>query len=96
MKKQKMGGREPVQEIVSINDELFSLVTGDPLAALDERLARVAGMGAASLYKSVGAASAHDVKKTAAQPQSNGSERPATEGQTVAPATRPIDGPPSE
>jgi hypothetical protein len=43
MKKQKMGGREPVQEIVSLNDELFSLVTGDPLAALDEQLAVVAG-----------------------------------------------------
>jgi hypothetical protein len=45
MKKQKMGGREPVQEIVSLNDELFSLVTGDPLAALDERLAIVVGNG---------------------------------------------------
>ncbi|MFL6232891.1 MAG: hypothetical protein ACJ76N_07140 [Thermoanaerobaculia bacterium] len=45
MKKQKRGGRAPVQEIVSLNDELFSLVTGDPLAALDERLALVAGGG---------------------------------------------------
>ncbi|WP_250537079.1 hypothetical protein [Caballeronia sp. AZ10_KS36] len=50
----------------------------------------MAGMGAASLYKSVGAPSAHEVKKTAAQPQSNGSERPATEK----PATRPIDAEP--
>ncbi|SAK81928.1 hypothetical protein AWB78_03967 [Caballeronia calidae] len=54
----------------------------------------MAGMGAASLYKSVGAPSAHDVKKTAAQPQSNGSERPATEGPAVATATRPIDAEP--
>jgi len=54
----------------------------------------MAGMGAASLYKSVGASSAHDVKKTAAQPQSNGSERPATEGPAVAAATRPIDAEP--
>jgi hypothetical protein len=38
--------REPVQEIVSLNDELFSFVTGDPLVALDERLAMVAGAGA--------------------------------------------------
>jgi hypothetical protein len=45
MKKQKRGGREPIQEIVSLNDELFSFVTGDPLAALDERLALVAGGG---------------------------------------------------
>ncbi|WP_250441925.1 hypothetical protein [Caballeronia sp. AZ1_KS37] len=50
----------------------------------------MAGMGAASLYKSVGAPSAHEVKKTASQPQSNGSERPATEE----PATRPIDAEP--
>ncbi|SAL50398.1 hypothetical protein AWB70_04054 [Caballeronia cordobensis] len=50
----------------------------------------MAGMGAASLYKSVGAPSAHEVKKTDAQPQSNGSERPATEE----PATRPIDAEP--
>ncbi|GJH30710.1 hypothetical protein [Caballeronia novacaledonica] len=54
----------------------------------------MAGMGAASLYKSVGALSAHDVKKTAAQPQSNASERPATEGPAVAPGTRPIDAEP--
>jgi hypothetical protein len=47
MKKQKTGKREPIQEIVSLNDELFSLVTGDPLAALDERLAMVAGSGPA-------------------------------------------------
>jgi hypothetical protein len=39
MKKQKQGGREPIQEIISLNDELFSLVNGDPLAALDARLA---------------------------------------------------------
>jgi len=38
MKKHKRGGREPIEEIVSLNDELFSLVTGDPLAALEERL----------------------------------------------------------
>jgi len=43
MKKQKRGGRAPVEEIVSLNDELFSLVTGDPLAMLDERLMSVAG-----------------------------------------------------
>ncbi|HEY3571088.1 MAG TPA: hypothetical protein VGP73_24395 [Thermoanaerobaculia bacterium] len=42
MKKHQRGGREPIEEIVSLNDELFSLVTGDPLAALDERLAMVA------------------------------------------------------
>jgi hypothetical protein len=54
----------------------------------------MAGMGAASLYKSVGVSSAHDVKKTAGRPQSNGSERPATEGPTVAAATRPIDAEP--
>jgi len=47
MKKQKRGGKAPIQEIVSLNDELFSLVTGDPLAALDERLALVAGGGSA-------------------------------------------------
>ena len=52
----------------------------------------MAGMGAASLYKSVGAPSAHDEKKTAAQPKSNGSELPATEA--VAAATRPIDAEP--
>ncbi|PYQ57821.1 MAG: hypothetical protein DMF53_21670 [Acidobacteria bacterium] len=45
MKKQKRGGRAPIEEIVSLNDELFSFVTGDPLAALDERLAMVAGGG---------------------------------------------------
>lgn len=45
MKKQKAGRGEPIQEIVSLNDELFSFVTGDPLAALDERLAMVAGGG---------------------------------------------------
>lgn len=46
MKKQKQrGGRAPVQEIVSLNDELFSLVTGDPLAVLDEQLALVTGGG---------------------------------------------------
>jgi hypothetical protein len=45
MKKQKRGGREPIQEIVSLNDELFSLVSGDPLAALEERLAVIASGG---------------------------------------------------
>jgi hypothetical protein len=45
MKKRTGGGREPVQEIVSLNDELFSFVTGDPLAALDERLAMIASGG---------------------------------------------------
>ncbi len=47
MKKQKTGRREPIQEIVSLNDQLFSFVTGDPLAALDERLAMVTGGGLA-------------------------------------------------
>lgn len=47
MKKRMRGGREPIQEIVSLNDELFSFVAGDPLAALDERLAMVAGGGPA-------------------------------------------------
>ncbi|GJH21858.1 hypothetical protein CBA19CS22_34970 [Caballeronia novacaledonica] len=54
----------------------------------------MAGMGAASLYKSVGALSAHDVKNTAAQPKSDGSERPTTEGPAVAPGTHPIDAEP--
>ncbi|HSU83090.1 MAG TPA: hypothetical protein VLR69_11775 [Thermoanaerobaculia bacterium] len=45
MKKHKGGGRAPIEEIVSLNDELFSLVTGDPLAALDERLANVVAGG---------------------------------------------------
>ena len=45
MQKRKPGGREPIQEIVSLNDELFSLVTGDPLAMLDERLALIARGG---------------------------------------------------
>jgi hypothetical protein len=45
MKKRTRRGREPIQEIVSLNDELFSLVTGDPLAVLDEQLALVAGGG---------------------------------------------------
>ena len=53
----------------------------------------MAGMGAASLYKSVGAPSAH-VLKTAHQPQSDKSERPATQAQAVAAATRPIDAEP--
>ena len=46
MKKRKRGGSEPIAEIVSLNDELFSLVNGDPLAMLDERLAVVAADGA--------------------------------------------------
>jgi hypothetical protein len=46
MKKRTLKGRrEPLQEIVSFNDELFSFVTGDPLAALDEQLAMVEGGG---------------------------------------------------
>lgn len=45
MRKHKRGGREPIEEIVSLNDELFSLVNGDPLAMLDERLAVVAADG---------------------------------------------------
>lgn len=45
MKKRTRGGRAPVQEIVSLNDELFSLVSGDPLAALDERLITVVAGG---------------------------------------------------
>jgi hypothetical protein len=45
MKKHKRGGREPIEEIISLNDELFSLVNGDPLAMLDERLAIAAGDG---------------------------------------------------
>jgi hypothetical protein len=45
MKKKPRGGREPIQEIVSLNDELFSLVSGDPLAALEERLAIIASGG---------------------------------------------------
>lgn len=45
MKKHRRGGREPIEEIVSLNDELFSLVTGDPLAMLDERLAIAAADG---------------------------------------------------
>lgn len=39
MRKRKRGGRGPIEEIVSLNDELFSLVNGDPLAMLEERLA---------------------------------------------------------
>ncbi|SAL65256.1 hypothetical protein AWB65_06163 [Caballeronia humi] len=54
----------------------------------------MAGMGAASLYKSVGAPSSHNQQKTVAQPQSDQSERAATEGQPVAAATRPIDAEP--
>jgi hypothetical protein len=51
MKKKARGGREPVQEIVSLNDELFSFVTGDPLAALDERLvASGAGPDSCGVY----------------------------------------------
>lgn len=32
-----------VPEIVSLNDEIFSMVSGDPMALLDQRLAAVAG-----------------------------------------------------
>ncbi|WP_250487096.1 hypothetical protein [Caballeronia sp. GaOx3] len=53
----------------------------------------MAGMGAASLYKSVGAPSAH-VLKTAIQQQSDLSERPVTQAQAVTAATRPIDAEP--
>lgn len=45
MKKQTPQQRAPVAEIVSLNEELFSLVNGDPLAALDERLALAVGGG---------------------------------------------------
>jgi hypothetical protein len=54
----------------------------------------MAGMGAASLYKSVGAPSLHDVKKTVAQTQSDQNEPAATVGQPVVAATRPIDAEP--
>ncbi|BCQ30344.1 hypothetical protein NK8_85350 (plasmid) [Caballeronia sp. NK8] len=54
----------------------------------------MAGMGAASLYKSVGATSSHDVKKTVAQTQSDQNEPAATEGLPVVAATRPIDAEP--
>ncbi|SAL07670.1 hypothetical protein AWB81_08220 [Caballeronia arationis] len=54
----------------------------------------MAGMGAASLYKSVGAPSSHSPKKTVAQPQPDQSQRAATEGQPVAAATRQIDAEP--
>ncbi|MDR5785113.1 MULTISPECIES: hypothetical protein [unclassified Caballeronia] len=54
----------------------------------------MAGMGAASLYKSVGAPSAPELKKTADFPRPNASERPAIEGPAVAEATRPIDAEP--
>jgi hypothetical protein len=53
----------------------------------------MAGMGPASLYKSVGAPSAH-VLKTANQQQWDLSERPVTQAQAVAAATRPIDAEP--
>lgn len=42
MKKSKKQ-RAKVPEIVSLNDEIFSLVAGDPMALLDQRLAAVAG-----------------------------------------------------
>jgi hypothetical protein len=40
MKKNRKGERVRVPEIVSLNEELFSLVSGDPLAGLDLALAR--------------------------------------------------------
>jgi hypothetical protein len=40
-----------VAEIVSLNDELFSLVNGDPLAALEERMAlSIAGADPCGVY----------------------------------------------
>ena len=45
MKKRQLGGREPIVEIVSLNDELFSFVNGDPLAALEQLQAAISGGG---------------------------------------------------
>jgi hypothetical protein len=42
MKKSKTR-KARVPEIVSLNDEIFSMVSGDPGAWLDQRLAAVAG-----------------------------------------------------
>jgi hypothetical protein len=39
MKKGKKAQRTRVAEIVSLNEELFSLVSGDPLATIDQRIA---------------------------------------------------------
>ena len=39
MKKGKKDKQPRVAEIVSLNEELFSLVSGDPLAAMDEYIA---------------------------------------------------------
>lgn len=39
MKKGKRDKRARVPEIVSLNEELFSLVSGDPLATIDEHIA---------------------------------------------------------
>ena len=39
MKKGKRDKRARVPEIVSLNEELFSLVGGDPLATIDEHMA---------------------------------------------------------
>jgi hypothetical protein len=43
MKKGKKEKGSRIAEIVSLNEELFSLVTGDPMAALDQRLALAVG-----------------------------------------------------
>jgi hypothetical protein len=40
MKKSKRKAEPQVAEIVSLNEELFSLVSGDPLAGLDLALTR--------------------------------------------------------
>jgi hypothetical protein len=45
MKKGKKDKRSRVAEIVSLNEELFSLVSGNPLATLDERIALAMATG---------------------------------------------------
>jgi|tagenome__1003787_1003787.scaffolds.fasta_scaffold19722757_2 hypothetical protein len=48
MKKRKLGKRPPGgPEIVSLNEELFSLANGDPWAAIDARLAHAIASGPA-------------------------------------------------
>jgi hypothetical protein len=43
MKKGKKDKGPRIAEIVSLNEELFSLVTGNPMEALDQRLALAVG-----------------------------------------------------
>jgi hypothetical protein len=43
MKKGKKGKEPRIAEIVSLNEELFSLVTGNPMEALEQRLALAVG-----------------------------------------------------